>query len=173
MMDKKKILSKEKKEYTNYFVTGFILLVAITLVFIQNEAQNQNEKLQRDFSLYQEANSYLQKGETEVIIDTLSELHKTYSDDFNISYGLAFSYLNNGNYEAALPMYTRSLDLNPYLVENIDFIYQYALAFSNNKQYENAIAVIDQLLTLPIDESFKAEINELRDSLSSMKGSTT
>ncbi|WP_427138227.1 tetratricopeptide repeat protein [Psychrobacillus psychrodurans] len=173
MINQKKFFSKEKRDYTNYFIAGFILLIAATLVFIQNEAQNQNNKLQRDFLLYQETNTYLQKGETEPIIEPLSKLHETYNMDFNISYGLAFSYLNNGNYEAALPMYTKSMDLNPFLVENEDFMYQYALVLSYNEQYEDAITVINQLLTLPIDESFKAEVTKLKDSLSNKKGSTT
>lgn len=173
MMNQNKIQYKTKKDYTNYFITVFVLLIITILIVSQNEAKDQDEILLNDFSHYQEINTLFEQGNTEYVVDPLEELNKIYNDDYNIAYGLGYAYLNNGRNDAALIMYTRSLDLNPYLVENKDFMYQYALVLSNNKQFDNAIIVIDRLLSLPIDEPFKITINELRDSINEMKGSTT
>lgn len=173
MMNQNKIRLKTKKDYTNYFITAFVLIVLIIIIFTQNEAKDQDEILLKDYSLYQEVNTILQQGHTEHLIEPLEELSKIYNSDYNITYELGYAYLNNGMYDAALPLYTKTLDLNPYLVENKDFMYQYATVLSNNKQFDNAIIVIDRLLILPIDESFKGAVIDLRDSINKMKGSKT
>lgn len=173
-MIQKKIQTKLKKNYQNYIVIAFIILVLTLLIRVENEAQNEDIILLNDYSLYKEADSLLQEGNIESVIPMLEELYKTYNDDYNISYRLGYTYLTTDNYDAALVMYTKSLDLNPYLVENKDFLYEYAIILEYNEQHDDAILVIDRLLELPIDEDFKGKVTELRDSISiSLKGSTT
>ncbi|MER2076572.1 tetratricopeptide repeat protein [Psychrobacillus psychrotolerans] len=173
-MIQKKIQTKPNRNYSNYIFITCIIVVLTVLIGVENVAEKEDNLLLNDFSLYQKADVLLQEGDMESVIPILKELHKTYNDDFNISYRLGYSYLSTNRYDSALVMYTRSLDLNPYFVENKDFLYEYAIILANNEQNDNAIQVIDRLLELPIDENFKGKVMELRDSISiNLKGSTT
>lgn len=172
-MKQKKIKAKLKKDYSNYIIIAFALLIITILLVGQNEAKMQNKELLNDHLLYQEIQKNLEAESTENLISGLEELHKKYYDDYNITYRLGFAYLSNGNYEAALIMYSKSLDLNPYLSEDKDFMYYFAVTLSNVKRYDDAVLVIDRLLTLPMDEAFLTTVTELKDSINKMKGSTT
>jgi len=173
-MIQKKIQTKPNRNYSNYIFITCIIVVLTVLIGVENVAEKEDNLLLNDFSLYQKADLLLQEGDTESVIPILEELHKTYNDDFNISYRLGYAYLSTNRYDAALVMYTKSLDLNPYFVENKDFLYEYVIILANNEQNDNAILVIDRLLELPIDENFKGKVTELRDSISiNLKGSTT
>ncbi|WP_313893790.1 hypothetical protein [Psychrobacillus sp.] len=171
-MNQLKLKVKTKKKYTNFIITLFILIVCSILIYAQNQATKQDEKLMDDYALYQETNLLLQEGDIEHVLPILEELNKRHGDDFNVTHRLGYSYLKYQQFNTALTMYTKALDLNPYLVENINFMYEYATTLASNEQYDNALIVIERLLTLPIDESFKATITELKDSISGMKGST-
>lgn len=172
-MNHRKIQVKSKRDYGNYFVTAFILLLSIVLIITHNKASKQDENYLKDFTLYQEAESHLEAGNINEAILILENLNLNNDDEYNLTYRLGYSYLSVENYRSALTMYTKSIDLNPYLVENNEFMYQYAIILANNEQYDSAILVIDRLLTLPMDETFKKTVTELIDSISNMKGSTT
>lgn len=172
-MTQKKFKTTSNRNYLNYIIIGFIILVSVALIQVQNDAKKQNKLLIDDYLLYQEADSLLQEGNIESVIPMLEELYKTYTDDYNVTHRLGYAYLSTSKYDAALTMYTKSLGLNPYLVENKDFLYEYAIILANKEQNDNAIVVIDRLLTLPMDDAFKGKVTELRDSISNnMKGTT-
>lgn len=164
---------KQKKNYANYILILFILVIGSTLFYVQNQATKQDEKLLNDTVLYREADLQLQEGDIDAALPTLEDLNMKYGTDYNVVHRLGYSYMNKQQFSAALTMYTKSLDLNPYLVENKSFMYEYATVLTSNKQYDDALIVIERLLTLEIDEAFRNSVTELKDSISSMKGSTS
>lgn len=172
-MNQIKLQVKTKKNYTNHIIALFILIVCSILIYTQNQATKQDERMMDDFALYQETSLLLQEGDIENVLPILEDLNTRHGDDYNVTHRLGYSYLTMQQFNTALTMYTKSLDLNPYLVENINFMYEYATTLASNEQYDNALIVIERLLTLPMDESFKATVTELKDSISGMKGSTT
>ncbi|MDF2068159.1 CDC27 family protein [Bacillus sp. Cr_A10] len=172
-MKQRKLLVKTKKSYTNYILVIFILVTCIVLFYVDNKGSKQDEQLLNGNILYHETDVLLQEGNYENAITLLEELHTKYNDDYNITFRLGYSYLSMEQYTSALTMYTRALDLNPYLVENKEFMYQYAITLANCEQVDNALTVVDRLLTLPMDETFEATVLELKDSISNMKGTTT
>lgn len=172
MMNQIRIQRKVKKSYMNFILTAFILLICVVISVLQNEAKKQNEVLMSDFLLYQQADSLLKDGKIDEVLPPLEELHTKYNNDYNISNRLGYVYFNVEKIDTALILYNKTLDLNPYLVENKDFMYQYAIVLANNYQYDNAFLVIDRLLRLPMDEDFKAAVIELKDTINGMKGST-
>lgn len=172
-MNRIKIQNKSKREYKNISFIAFILLICILLLFIHNRGKQQDEKLLNDYSLYGDTDLLMQEGKNDLAINLLQDLHTKYGNDYNITYRLGYAYLNMEQYSSALTLYTKTLDLNPYLVENSDFMYQYALVLANLKQVDNAIIVIDKLLTLPMEESLKPTVIQLKDTLSNLKGTTS
>ncbi|SEM89069.1 Anaphase-promoting complex, cyclosome, subunit 3 [Paenisporosarcina quisquiliarum] len=172
-MEQRKLLVKTKKSYTNYILVIFILVTCIVLLYLDNKGSKQDEHLMNGNIIYHETDVLLQEGNYENAITLLEELHNKYNDDYNITFRLGYSYLSMEQYTSALTMYTRTLDLNPYLVENKEFMYQYAIALANCEQVDNALTVVDRLLTLPMDETFEATVFELKESISNMKGTTT
>ncbi|KQL36913.1 M48 family metallopeptidase [Psychrobacillus sp. FJAT-21963] len=163
----------KRKNYMNYILCLFVLVIGSTLFYLQNQATKQNEKLLNDTVLYREADLQLQEGDIDSALLTLEELNKRYAADYNVVHRLGYSYMNKQQFSKALIMYTKALDLNPYLVENKNFMYEFATVLTSNKQYDNAIIVIERILTLEIDEAFRNTVTELKDSISSMKGSTS
>lgn len=172
-MNQIKFEVKQRKNYMNYILILFLLVIGLALFYLQNQATKQDEKLLNDSVLYREADLQLQEGDIESALLTLEDLNMRYATDYNVVHRLGYSYMNKQQYSAALTMYIKALDLNPYLVENKNFMYEYATVLTNNKRYDDALIVIERILTLEIDEAFRNTVTELKDSISSMKGSTS
>jgi len=172
-MNKRIINSKRDKNYINYIITGFILIVFVLLIIVENLGNKQDELLLSDFTMFEEASALVESGSSTEALQTLENLNTKYSGDFNISHRLGIAYLSSEQYKPALTMFTRTLDLNPYLVENTDYLYQYAVTLANNEQFDNSILVIDKLLSYELEEELKNNVVKLREEINNLKGSTT
>ena len=172
-MNKRIINSKRDKIYINYIITGFILIVFVLLIIVENLGSKQDELLLNDFTMFEEASALIESGSSTEALQTLENLNTKYSGDFNISHRLGIAYLSSEQYKPALTMFTRTLDLNPYLVENTDYLYQYALTLANNEQFDNSILVIDKLLSYQLEEELKSKVVKLREEINNLKGSTS
>ncbi|MFB5086105.1 hypothetical protein PGC35_02610 [Psychrobacillus sp. PGGUH221] len=128
-------------------------------------ANKQDEEFLNDYTLFQKLTDKQSSEEIQDTTEQLEILQKKYSDEYLFAYQLGLAHLNKGNMERALIMYGRTLDLNPYIVENKEFMYQYAFILVNNEQIDNAKIVVERAEQLPSDEEYQTRLAALLESI--------
>ena len=151
--------SSNQVDYLKYILIGLVLFGVIALIWTNHVAKKTDEELIQDFSTIQQSTQKLSIGEIDVA--SFEKLQQKYPKEYLIAYQLGYAYLTMGNMQPALTMYTRAIDLNPYLVENNEFMYQYALVLANNEQKDSAKTVIARAQQLPGDENYIQRLESL------------
>lgn len=162
-----------KKDFGKYVFIILLISVLLVLVWQNKLAEKQNTILLNDYAVYQQADEMMQNQEFDQSINVLEDLNAKYNNEFQISYWLGYSYLYSNKFESAVILYNKSLDLNPYLVENTDFMYQYAVALANSEKYEDSLIVINRILTYPIEDSLRTTLNEIINSINAERGTSS
>jgi tetratricopeptide (TPR) repeat protein len=146
-------------DYLKYTMLTLLTFGLIVILWTNHMAKEQDKELVQDFSELQQATQKLTTGE--ISMDSFENLQKKYPDDFMLNYQLGYAYLSAENMKPALTMFKRALDLKPFLVENNEFMYQYALVLLNNKELESAKTVITRAKQLSGDENYIQRIENL------------
>ncbi|TQR21222.1 tetratricopeptide repeat protein [Psychrobacillus vulpis] len=161
-MKKLAVTSKSEKfdflKYTFFFI---LILVIVVLVWMNNMSAKKDEVLLNDYVLLDQLSKQEFSENKDAVIQQYEKLQKKYPENYMIAFQLGYTYLGADKIKPATVMYARAMDLNPYLVENPEFMYQYSVALINNEQTENAKTVIDRAKHLSTDEAYQARLTNL------------
>ncbi|MCK1995781.1 tetratricopeptide repeat protein [Psychrobacillus psychrodurans] len=164
-MNKYTVLKKSKRSNLfKYIFYLLIILIIIVLFWTDKMGDKQDEEFLDDYTLLQTLINQT-SNQAPNTIEQLSALQQKYSNEYLIAYHLGIAYLNEGNIQQALIMYKRTLDLNPFVVENKEFMYQYALILGNNEQIDNAMRVVERAKQLSPNEEYQSKLNSLVESI--------
>ncbi|MCZ8532023.1 tetratricopeptide repeat protein [Psychrobacillus psychrodurans] len=161
-MKKQSLTKKSEKNIFWKYIFFFILIISIVvLILMINYSTKQDEVLLNDYVLLDQLSKREFSENKEDVIDQYETLLKKYPRTYMITYQLGYAYLEADMIKPAVKMYARALDLNPYLVENPDFMYQYSVALINNEEAENAKNVIERAIHLSVEEEYQARLTNL------------
>ncbi|MFL0581101.1 tetratricopeptide repeat protein [Solibacillus silvestris] len=115
-----------KESTRKYILLGLVLLIVVGIVSAQVLASKQDEEFKYEDMLYQQANQLYQEGNNEEASLFINELllKQPNSESANRLGGIIAA--EKGDYNQAVILLQKTLDLNPHNVEDPMFMIQFA-----------------------------------------------
>lgn len=134
-MDKKDITRK-------YILLGIILFVVVGLFTANILAKKQDEKFAVEDLLYTQALQLYEAGDYKQAETMIEDLIKEQADSEVVNHLGGLIAASNGDYKAASVFMQKSLDLNPYKVENAMFMLQFGEILLNAERFKEAKIIL-------------------------------
>lgn len=160
-------ISKKSKQLNllNYIFVLLLFFVVVVIIWSNTTTSTQDDEWLNDYSLLQQLTDPQSTENAEGMIGQLEILQKKYPSEYMLAYQLGLAYLNAGNMKQASTMYGRTIDLNPYITENKEFMYQYAIILANDEQQDHAKNVVERAMQLPTDEEYQTRLASLLETI--------
>ncbi|KGR90051.1 hypothetical protein CD30_13835 [Ureibacillus massiliensis 4400831 = CIP 108448 = CCUG 49529] len=129
-----------------YILLGLVVLVILGVVVSNVMASGQDEQFSIEDALYQQANQLASAGNFEEASVYINELLKTKPNSEAANYLGALIAVNTGEKEQAAILFQKTLDLNPYRVEEPMFMLQLGESFYQAERYVDARVVLTRCL---------------------------
>lgn len=133
------------KEVTRkYIFIGLLILIIIGVIVANILAKKQDEEFATEDFLYNQALQLYKDGDYERAQLLVSELTIERADSEIVNYLAGLIAASNNEYESASILMQKSLDINPYKVENAIFMLQFGEILFLAKRYEDAKIVLNR-----------------------------
>lgn len=131
-----------KESTRKYILLGLVILIVVGIVSAKLLASKQDEEFTYDDMLYQQAAQLFQEDNNEDASFYINELLLKQPDSEMANYLGGLIASGNGEYDQAVILLQKSLDLNPHKVEDPMFMIQFAeVLFFAGKYAESKIVL--------------------------------
>lgn len=131
-----------KESTRKYILLGLVILILVGIVSAKLLASKQDEEFTYDDMLYQQAAQLFQEDNNEDASFYINELLLKQPDSEMANYLGGLIASGNGEYDQAVILLQKSLDLNPHKVEDPMFMIQFAeVLFFAGKYAESKIVL--------------------------------
>lgn len=131
-----------KESTSKYILLGLVILIVVGIVSAKVLASKQDEEFTYEDMLYQQASQLLQEDKNEEASYFINELLLKQPDSELANYLGGLIAVGNGEYNQAVILLQKSLDLNPHKVEDPMFMIQFAeVLFFAEKYVESKIVL--------------------------------
>lgn len=131
-----------KESTRRYILLGLIGIVVIGLIVANVLANNQDEQFTNEQTLYQQAVQSANQGNYEDASLYIKEVLKNKPNSEDVNYLGALIATNTGDLKQAAILFQKTLDINPYRVEDALFMLQFGEVLYNVERYEDAKIVL-------------------------------
>lgn len=131
-----------KESTRRYILLGMIGIIVVGLIVAKVLANNQDEQFTVEQTLYQQASQLASQGNYEEAGLYINEVLKSKPDSEAVNYLGALIASNQGEVEQAAILFQKTLDINPYKVEDALFMLQFGEILYNVERYEDAKVVL-------------------------------
>ncbi|WP_169818537.1 tetratricopeptide repeat protein [Domibacillus iocasae] len=131
-----------------WVIAGFLFVILIGLIYTYTAAKSQDEVYLQNYSKYEKAVELFEAQQFDQALPLFEELEKEQPRSAVIKNYLGIAYVNTGNVDAAITKYQNVLDLNPYKVEDAQFMIQFGEILLFADQKDDAKKVLEKCLTL-------------------------
>lgn len=147
-----------------YTVAVIVTALLIGLGYASFAGKKQDEQLVSEQGAFYQALQYIQDGKSNEALPLLQLVDKENSNSAVVKYYLGSTYASMGNWNSAVMEYQKTLDLNPYKVEDSIFMFQFASILISAEKLDAAKVVLERCQTLPAPEQmpdYQEQINAL------------
>lgn len=151
-----------------FIVLGFSLFIIIGIIAASIMGKKQDTAFQIDDIEYNNAVSQLQEGNYAGVLEGTIALKSRQKSSEPVNYLIALAAGNVGEVEESLKYMQRTLDINPYKVEDSLFMLQYAEFLVMADLKEKAELVLEKCVALSVPESYpqyKERVAQLQQQL--------
>ncbi|OMP66624.1 tetratricopeptide repeat protein [Domibacillus epiphyticus] len=127
-----------------YIVAVLILTVVIGFIYVNIAGKKEEEKYVQEFNTYQNAISLMQQGDFKQAVPLLKQVEAEQQDSVPIKQYLGMALVNTGEVEEAVTKYQEVVDLNPYKIEDAEFMLQFGEVLSITGKHKEAKIVLEQ-----------------------------
>lgn len=132
-------LNESIRRYILLGIVGFIILGVIVANF---KANGQDEQFLLEDDLFQQASQMASTGNYDEAAKYIKDLLKLQPDSEEVNYLGGIIATNLGDFNQSAILLQKTLDLNPYLVENAVFMLQLGESLYKAERYEDAKIVL-------------------------------
>ncbi|MFY0518390.1 tetratricopeptide repeat protein [Lysinibacillus sp. UGB7] len=125
-----------------YILSGIVAFVVIGLIVSNSMASKQDKSFEMNEILYNQALQLQADGNYEDAWEAISEVLKTEPNSEIANYLAGIIAVNKGDLEQGKIYMQKTLDLNPYKVEDAVFMLQLGEILVANERYEDAKIVL-------------------------------
>ena len=137
-----------------FIVIGFSLFVILGMITASVMGKKQDKAFQINDAEYSKVVQLVQEKKYAEVLQASEMLKSHQNSSEQVNYLIAFAAANTGEAETSLRHMERTLDLNPYRVEDSLFMLQYADILIMAGKKEEAMLVLDRCATLPDPENY-------------------
>lgn len=134
-------LTENIRRYILLSIVAFIIIGVFTAKYIGNK---QDEQFMYEEMLYNQASNTYQEGNFSEALLYINELLKLQPGSEAVNYLGALITMDNSEFKQASILFQKTLDLNPYKVEDSIFLAQYGEVLLKLKQYDDAKSVFEK-----------------------------
>lgn len=133
---------KLKESHRKYILLGLLGFIIIGLIVAKFMAKNQDEYFLKNELLYEQVQKLYNEDNFEEAAIYIEELLKTQPNSEVVNYMGALISAINQEYNKAAILMQKTLDINPYRVEDPIFMLQLGEIFFKAERYEDAKTVL-------------------------------
>lgn len=164
---------KLKDSIRRYILFGIVTFIILGLVVAKVLAGVQDRRYLDEETLYYQAYELASQGRYEEASVYINELLTTKPNSEAINYLGGLITANTGEVQRATTLFQKTLDLNPYRVEEPMFMLQFGEALYNSQRFEDAKIVLINCLESgwEPDEfpNYKERVEQLLNSIENMQ----
>lgn len=149
-----------------YIFSGFALMVIIGFIAAYFMGKNQDQKFDKEDTLYNALVQHFQEGKYEEALIIADNFKKPQQESEVLNYAIALAAANTGEFEKAVSHMQRTMDLNPHKVEDSMFMLQFAEMLLFSERNDDAEIVLERCTTLPVPESYPQYMERVQQLLS-------
>ncbi len=131
-----------KESTRKYILLGAILFIIVGLVSAKVLAKGQDTQFTTEDVLYQQAAQFYSEGNYSDALTFINELLKAQPKSEAANYLGGLVTANVGEYERSAILFQKTLDINPYKVEDAMFMLQFGEVLVSAERYEDAKTVL-------------------------------
>ncbi|MEK3764639.1 tetratricopeptide repeat protein [Solibacillus sp. FSL K6-4121] len=135
---------QNKESTRKYILLGLVILIVVGIVSAKVLASKQDEVFKYEDMLYQQAVQLFQEGNNEDASYFINELLLKKPDSEVANYLGGLIAAGKGEYNQAVILLQKSLDLNPHKVEDPMFMIQFAEVLFFAEKYLDSKIVLEQ-----------------------------
>lgn len=140
---------RNEKMYINnsirkYILLGITVILLIGIVIASVLAKKQNEEFEKENFIYQQALEMYQSENYEGAKMLISDLVMEHDDSEIVNYLAGLIDASNNDFTSAAVYMQKSLDINPYKVEEPMFMLQFGEILFRAERFEDAKLVLDR-----------------------------
>lgn len=155
-----------------YILLGMVVFIILGVIVAKVMASGQDEQFAVEDTLYQQASQLVTSGNYGEATQNINELLKVQPDSEAVNYLGGIIAINTGEYQKAAILMQKTLDLNPYLVENAVFMLQLGVALYHSEHYEEAKVVLSRCQEAGWEAeeipNYQSKVKELLNSINNM-----
>ncbi|MER2108112.1 MAG: hypothetical protein ABS949_14345 [Solibacillus sp.] len=125
-----------------YILAGIVAFVLVGLFVANFMATKQDEAFMQEDMLYQQAIQMLNEGNFIDAYAMLQKVLETQPNSEDANYAMALVAANSGEFGRAAIAGQKTLDLNPYKVEDPIFMLQFGEILVSNERFDDAKTVL-------------------------------
>ena len=125
-----------------YILSGLVAFVVIGLIVANVMASKQDDKFKINEALYTQAIQLQSTGDMTGSADAIKNVLKKEPNSEMVNYAAALIFAQNGDMKQSAIHMQKTLDLNPYKVEDPRFMIQLGEIFVGAEKYEEAKIVL-------------------------------
>lgn len=127
-----------------YILIGLISFIVIGLITAKVFASKQDEEFLKDDILYQQTSQLLEEGNTADASIMINELLVRQPKSEAVNYLAGIISANNRDYKQSAILLQKTLDINPYKVEDPMFMLQFGEVLFLAERYEDTKVVLEK-----------------------------
>ncbi|MEK4128660.1 hypothetical protein NYE67_03215 [Solibacillus sp. FSL W8-0474] len=127
-----------------YILLGIIILIAVGFLSAKVLASKQDKDFAAEDMIFQQANQLYQEGNNDDAILLINELLLKKPNTEAINYLGGIISANKGDFQQAVILLQKTLDLNPHKVEDPMFMLQFAEVLYFSGKYNEAKIVLEK-----------------------------
>lgn len=143
---------KESNRKYIFTVVVFFILASFFIANIMGKTQDKSFSVSK--KMFDEMVTQLQQGHYESALEKVSDLEDGNSDSEVVNYIIGLATANASQSDRAASYFQKTLDINPYKVEDPMFMLQYAEVLVQAKMLEEASIVLERCTMFVAPESF-------------------
>lgn len=136
---------RSESKYVNAIAIAILFLTVAGLFYSNIAAKKQDEVFASNQNTLDNAINLIEQTSYEEALDLLKDIEKENSDSVLLHYYKGIALSNLGDKSEAVSSYQKVLQLNPYLVEDAVFMFQYAQVLFENNENIAALEVLDRI----------------------------
>lgn len=172
LVNKGLIYMQLRESTRRYILLGLIGLIMVGLIVSKVMASNQDEQFAKEDMLYQQASQLFSQGNSSEAAVYIDELLKLQPESEEVNYLGALISASNNKMEKSAILFQKTLDINPYKIEDPVFMLQFGSTLYSVERYEDAKIVLTRCKEAgwaPENyPDYQDRVNELLDSIENM-----